>query len=459
MANWEESLYIETRVAQIISQQEQNGWLFDSELARRHVDSLDKITGELYDKITQGFGPVRDTKKRTCVRPFAKEGGYAAKVTKLLQGDELPIGGPFTYIRGKLSEKGWVADNLLSRGWKPTIFTEKTGQPKLTEEGEPVQSLLDMEDSIGKDYSDWLTYEKRRATIMNRTNDKRGWLNNVREDGRIPAYANSCGTNTGRMRHSLVVNVPKASKGILFGKEMRELFTVPEGKVLIGHDASGLEARITGHYLNDKGLIYNLINGNSKDGTDFHTQIWNPIRDFIKDRDEAKTVEYALIYGASDKKLGSIASYNPKNWGHSKLGKEIRRRIMESMPALGELTDRVKKASERGYLIGLDGRKLYTRSSHSALNVLFQGAGAIVMKKSMILLDDWIKEEGWTSEEYLKVGDFHDEAQAEVKNNKEIIELYSDLAVKSIRQSGEHFNLRCPLDAEAIVGSNWAETH
>lgn len=453
MANWEEALYLEHRVAQIISQQEINGWLFDVVKAREHVATLDKIIEELYDKITQGFGPCRDTKKRTCAVPFSKQGGYSKKVDKLLQGDELPIGGPFTYIKGKLSEKSWVVENLLARGWKPAQFTEKTGAPMLTFEGDPVPTLLAMEDSIGTDLSNWMTYEKRRGTILNRNKDDKGWLNNVRSDGRITAYANSCGTNTGRMRHRLVVNVPKAKDSILFGKEMRELFTVPEGKVLIGHDASGLEARITGHYLNDEGLIYELIHG------DFHTKVWDPIKLYIATRDDAKGIEYAMIYGASDTKLGSMANYNPQKWSHSKLGKEIRRLVMQGIPALGELTDRVKSAAERGFLVGLDGRKLHTRSSHSALNVLFQGAGAIVMKKSIVLLDDWIKEEGLTHEDVMKVGDFHDEGQAEVRNNKEIIELYSKLAVQSIRQAGEHYNLRCPLDAEAIVGRNWAETH
>lgn len=453
MANWDEAIYLEHRVAQIISRQERNGWLFDVGLANEHIRYLDNKIGELYDKITRGFGPCRDTKKRTCTRPFSKEGEYTKKVQSLLTGDDMEISGPFTYIKGKLSEKTWVVENLIERGWKPVQFTEKTGQPMLTFEGDPVPTLLAMEDSIGEDLSNWMTYEKRRATIKNRNNDKKGWINNVRRDGRIPAYANSCGTNTGRMRHRLLVNVPKADERVLFGKEMRSLFTVPEGKVLIGHDASGLEARITGHYLGDKGLIYELIHG------DFHTKVWDPIRDFIESRDHAKGIEYALIYGASDTKLGSMADFNPTRMSQGKLGKEIRRRIMEGLPALGELTERVQRASKRGYLIGLDGRKLYVRSSHSALNVLFQGAGAIVMKKSIVMLDDWIKEEGWTSREYMKLGDFHDEAQAEVVDNKEIIELYSKYAVQSIIKAGEHFNLRCPLDAESKVGKTWADTH
>lgn len=452
MANWTESLYIEHRVAQIITQQEINGWLFDVELAHKHIDFLDRKCDELYDKITHDFGYVRSPEKRTCMRPFDKYGGYAKKVTKLLKGDDLPIEGPFTYIKGFLSEKSWVVEQLIQRGWKPREFTE-TGEPQLTKEGDPVPSLLEMEDSIGEDFAKWLTYEKRRGTILNRTDPTKGWLNHVRSDGRISAIANPCGTPTGRMRHSIVVNVPKAIPEVLFGHEMRSLFTVPEGKVLIGHDASGLEARVTGHYLNDDQLIYELIHG------DFHTKVWEPIRDFVSSRSGAKNIEYALIYGASDPKLGSMADIRPAGWNNKNLGAEIRRRIMKGLPALDALTQRVQRAAERGYLIGLDGRKLWVRSSHSALNTLFQGAGAIIMKKSMILLDDWCKEEGLTLEEVKKVGDYHDEGQHEVKKDEKIIELFSNLAVKSIQEAGKYFNLRCPLDAEAKVGRNWAETH
>ena len=102
--DWTEALYLETRVAQIISQQEQNGWLFDSELAKQHVNTLDEITDELYDKIAQGFGYVKDTKKRTCAKPFNKEGGYSKKVLEFFSknGEELPVSGPFTFIRGFL---------------------------------------------------------------------------------------------------------------------------------------------------------------------------------------------------------------------------------------------------------------------------------------------------------------------------------------------------------------------
>lgn len=91
---------------------------------------------------------------------------------------------------------------------------------------------------------------------------------------------------------------------------------------------------------------------------------------------------------------------------------------------------------------------------HIALNCLLQSAGAIVMKKSLTLLNQWATEEGL---QFKKVIDMHDEGQAEVL--KEHSERYAELAVKSIVEAGTHFNLNIPLDAEAKIGNNWAATH
>ena len=146
-------------------------------------------------------------------------------------------------------------------------------------------------------------------------------------------------------------------------------------------------------------------------------------------------------------------------------------------------------AENKGWIIGLDGRKIYIRSPHSALNALFQSAGAIVMKNSMVILDHWAKREKL---EYKKVIDMHDESQAQlslkeveiyrVKTKEEANQLvrldeiwmpptnrngywvtgysrYGELAVKSIRRAGTYLNLRCPLDAEYKLGRSWAQTH
>jgi DNA polymerase-1 len=150
--------------------------------------------------------------------------------------------------------------------------------------------------------------------------------------------------------------------------------------------------------------------------------------------------------------------------------------------ALGQLRDRIMKMAEKwGFIPGIDGRKIYVRSPHSALNALFQSAGSICMKTAMVLLDETCKSEGIY---YKKLLDMHDESQAEVPES-EIIWIpedelgnyenhilsktvqegktgwcrYGEEAIKSIRRAGEQLGIRIMLDGEYKLGRNWAETH
>ena len=127
---------------------------------------------------------------------------------------------------------------------------------------------------------------------------------------------------------------------------------------------------------------------------------------------------------------------------------------INSTPALKVLRERVVRASEKGYIKGLDGRKIWIRSGHAALNFLLQGAGAIVMKKALTILNNRAIMEGL---DYKFVGNIHDEFQTEVLESH--AERFGELAVDSIKEAGQYYELRCPLDAEAKIGNNWAETH
>lgn len=443
--NWSLPIRIEHQVQRIINQQEINGWYFNTEKAEEYIAYLKKEQEKIYEKVRPMLKPEVLHTRAEVSKPFTKQGQLISRLAAWY-GNSLNsnnVSGPLClveFLEPDIGKRGRLMRQLSFHGWKALEFTDK-GNPRLTEES------MEMLGGIGKDISKWYIYRHRCSQIE-------GWLKHVRNDHRITASANTCGTNTGRMRHSVVVNVPKAKKKVTFGREMRSLFTVPKGKVLIGHDAAGLEARMMAHYLNDKELTDLIIHPDK----DFHADaVGATISEFTEDdRDVNKTVGYAYIYGAGDAKLGSNATRRPKGWSDSRIGKQMRTNIAKGIPALGELSDRVKAQAKRGFLVGLDGRKMPVRSEHSALNVLFQGAGAIVMKMSMILLDDWVHRDGL---DVLKVGDFHDEGQAEVIDNKESIELYSYFAVQSIIEAGKFFKLRCPLDAEAIVGQSWAETH
>ena len=167
----------------------------------------------------------------------------------------------------------------------------------------------------------------------------------------------------------------------------------------------------------------------------------------------------AFIYGAGDEKLGSILTKKKGQPARLK-GTDTRAAFMRNLPALGRLVEAVRAAVlHRGYLIGLDGRKLHIRSSHAALNTLLQSAGAVQMKKALLILDGKLQELGMSpGVGYEFVANVHDEWQIEVTDPLKG-DLVGQTAVQSIKEAGEFFGFRCPLDGEYRVGRNWAETH
>lgn len=450
MVDWTQSIALEHMVAQIITQQEINGVEFDLPKAQQYLIQLEELKTGIYNNIRPLLSKEVIRKYAGPINaPFLKSGGYNKNVLNWFSDIVPDIGGPFSRVEfeePELGKRQKLIAQLLKLGWEPEHYTKPTerfpnGQPKLTVDKVPVKSLEAIT-GVGGELALWYTYNHRQSQIQ-------GWVDNPRLelDGRLTAGAIPCGTNTGRMRHNTVVNVPKAADQVVFGREMRSLFTVRDGYIMVGHDASGLELRMLAHYMNDPEYTEVLLNG------DLHS--YNQELAGLPTRDDAKTFIYAFNYGAGDAKLGSIVG------GTAQDGASIRQRFLEKNKSLGRLIENVQQAAGRGYLLGLDGRKLWMRKNdrgqvakNKALNTLLQGAGAVVMKVSMCYLDRWVKRGGL---DVKKIIDMHDEAQAEVFPNH--AELYGGLAVQSIRQTGEYLNLNCPLDAEYKVGANWSETH
>ena len=92
------------------------------------------------------------------------------------------------------------------------------------------------------------------------------------------------------------------------------------------------------------------------------------------------------MYGAGDAKLGSIVAPTASTTTQSRKGKALRAKFYRAIPALRRLTEDVQSvAQKRGYLLGIDGRRLNIRSSHAALNTLLQSAGAVLMKYATVI--------------------------------------------------------------------------
>lgn len=135
-------------------------------------------------------------------------------------------------------------------------------------------------------------------------------------------------------------------------------------------------------------------------------------------------------------------------------GTKLINKFLEGTPALVALRNKVKKFAEKGSLPGLDGRRLYVRSPHKALNTLLQGGGAAVMKVALVVFDQELRSLGIPYRFLLNV---HDEVQVETPT--QYAEQVAKLGVEAIKQAGVVLKLRCPLDGEAKIGANWRQTH
>jgi len=325
-----------------------------------------------------------------------------------------------------LGSRKQIGEYLLEFGWKPTKFTP-TGQPIVDEK------VLSQVKNIPEAaiIAEYLMLQKRIAQINS-------WFKELEDDGRIHGFVNTNGAVTGRMTHRSPNMAQVPSTNSPYGKECRQCWTVDDNYRLVGIDASGLELRMLAHYMNDEGFTYELLNG------DIHTANQNAAG--LESRPQAKTFIYALLYGAGDAKLGSVVG------GDAKDGGRLRQSFFDNLPAFKVLKDRVAGAARRGYLKGLDKRKLFVRSEHAALNTLLQGAGAIVMKKAVVNLQESIKDL-----DAHFVANVHDEWQIEA--HKDVADKVGELGIAAIEQAGRDFNLKCELTGEYNVGNNWADTH
>ena len=305
-------------------------------------------------------------------------------------------------------------------------------------------TLTSLKHPLADQLLNYLMVTKRLGML---SEGKNGWLQ-LQKNGVIHGRVNTNGAVTGRCTHSSPNLAQVPSSRLEYGKECRELFTVRNGYKLVGCDASGLELRMLAHYMAfyDRGEYAKIVTEG-----DVHTV--NQKAAGLETRDQAKTFIYALLYGAGDDMIGNIAG------GNARLGQQLKRKFFSSLPALARLQEDVqRKTKAGGELKGLDGRILPVRSSHAALNMLLQSAGAVCMKLALIQLFHKLNQLKWQhGREYSFVANVHDEFQAEVVPDK--AQTFGVLAVESIAAAGRQLKMNVQLDGEFKIGNNWAETH
>ena len=209
--------------------------------------------------------------------------------------------------------------------------------------------------------------------------------------------------------------------------------------------------------MGDPEYIYKVCN------EDVHTV--NMLASGLTDRTDAKTLIYAIIFGASNAKLTRMLG---------RAAAPIRAALLASIPALRRLLTAIEeewKATAKtrmnawgkleyydGVISGLDGRPIPINSPHKVLMGALQSDEAILMQYAYNFYHNKRARAGY--EAGRDCGTccwYHDEIQSECR--PEIAEHIGRMKCESIVQAGEYLNIPCPMSGSYNVGNNWSETH
>lgn len=449
-----EPIETEHELAAYLFQQQQNGVPFDLEGAQRltaHLAGRLENLGQQLRDVFVGF--VKDKGEHT---PLV--GNKTRGIVKGCKYSKIEI------VEFSPTSRDHIAYVLQKRyGWKPDRYTEG-GKPEVDE-----KALKGMKFPEAPLLIEYLTIDKRLGLVAN---GKQAWINHavlnpetgcyhihhrVKQNTPITHRCSHASPNLGQ--------VPKVGKP--FGEESRALFYAPPGWVMIGADMSSLELRCLAHYMaryDDGEYGKAVVEGKNEDGTDVHSVNMRALAEFLsqdkKGRDDAKTFIYAYLYGAGDEKLGSIVAPAASSAKKRSIGKGLRAAFEKNVPALKYLVAAVKRSSKAGYLITLDGRKVYVRHDHAALNTLLQTAGAIICKRWVVessrRLTSEFGPQGWSGQ-WAACLFVHDEMEHIVRPQN--VERHSQILIESAQYMTQHFNFRVPLTGEAKVGQTWKSVH
>ena len=261
---------------------------------------------------------------------------------------------------------------------------------------------------------------------------------------------------------------------------------------IVGADASGIQLRALAHYMNDPDYTKKLLE------EDIH--VVHQLAAGLATRKQAKTFIYAWLLGAGDPKIGSLvgveeeeydelfayaqntytSNYYSKNpldntllkftiakmqkQGHkatkravalSLKGFKVKEQFLNRTPALKRLkTEEIPEVTKRGYLVGIDGRKLWIPSEHLAMSMYLQGFEAVIMKLAMRIYQEELKSKKIP---FVQCAFVHDEFQVETP--LECVNIVGGAITRALTEAGEILKTNCRIDGEYLVGNNWAETH
>lgn len=505
---WAKAMKLEHQMVPLCNLMSSKGFFFLLKEAKELREEIRSKLTPLEERLKKGFPKVLKFLKE--VTPKETKYGTLGKAQfKWHETGDLSSfnGGPFSLLElqefNPASPKQRI-ERLNAAGWRPLNKTKghklalkelrsyrgKTPPQDLLDrldrfavygwmiDEENLQTLPDTAPEAAQELVQWLLLSNRVSTLttwINACVPLSGPMEGISEGtegdyGRIHGSFNTIGAWTGRMSHDKpnVGNIPsynsKQPHKTPYSDRMRQVWSVPPGRYLVGVDAESIQLRIFGHYIDDRSFIDALISGRKEDGTDPHSLNMQALGRVCRSRDDAKTFIYAWLLGAGVDKVAAILGCSRSE------AQESVDQFVASYPGLVYLKEHViPEDAARGYFEGFDGRFVRIRGadvgsrSHFALAGYLQNGEAIIMKRANVI---WTQEADRLRLPYWQVNFVHDEYQIETIKDYDVALELAHVVADSIRQAGVEFNLRCPFAGSILNGygkiaiaDNWYDTH
>ncbi|MCR9411069.1 DNA polymerase I [Vibrio alginolyticus] len=277
--------------------------------------------------------------------------------------------------------------------------------------------------------------------------------------GRVHTSYHQAVTATGRLSSTdpNLQNIPIRNEA---GRRIRQAFVAPSGHKILAVDYSQIELRIMAHLSGDQALLDAF-----RDGKDIHAATAAEIMGVSienvssEQRRRAKAVNFGLIYGMSAFGLAKQLGI-PRGEAQAYMDT-----YFERYPGVMQyMEDTRSTAADKGYVETIFGRRLHLpeiksrngmrrkAAERAAINAPMQGTAADIIKKAMLLVDQWIQEEGNGRVKLLM--QVHDELVFEVEESS-----LSEIESKVQKLMESAAELKVPLVAEAGHGDNWDQAH
>jgi len=385
-----------------------------------------------------------------------------ALVDKDLLGiQSIELGNKMIELERQAFEIAGEAFNLGSPKQLGAILYEKLGLPVLKKTGkgqastaeEVLAKLAEDDYPLPKVLMQYRSMSKLKSTYTDRLPEQ---INP--RTGRIHTSYHQAVAATGRLSSSdpNLQNIPVRTAE---GRRIRQAFVAPKGYKLLAADYSQIELRIMAHLSKDEGLMnafrHNLDVHTATAAEVFKVELGEVTSD---QRRSAKAINFGLIYGMGAQKLGKDIGVDTKT---AKAYIDV---YFARYPGVREYMERTRaQAADQGYVETFFGRRLYlpdinsnkpqerAAAERTAINAPMQGTAADIIKKAMVLVDNWLTDSGLDAKVILQV---HDELVLEVREDQ-----VAQVSEKIREHMSAAAKLDVPLLVEVGVGNNWDEAH